>query len=476
MDEDTRTNSLKRKKTGACDPCRRRKIKCDGKFPCSQCAKNSNHECVYVEARKRGPKIGQLKKLKEENNLLREVLMNGQLGTSTSIARIPTALTVFNGESRFVHAYFMYDNSVVPIIDEDSYHAKALLQTKGEEIDEQDCIVFKFLHYSILSIGARQLHYFDQAKEFYEVARNLGSQYYDQPSEEAAAAFSLLGCYALGSRDLSKATMYMTIAINMCRLVNVRQELWLSLQFYNVIGFLGLEISAPPIPFLPGDNFSTVRGRYMHLLVQLNKELQHRVTLPMNADKVDKLIRMTDEILDLLDHNPGSAGPMQFSTYGIVYGTRAIVYKLGGNMAAARTFAHQATSSFSHELAKFCCPMVAQICLRLAKIHRENGEYAEFSQHCKLVEHLAATWNTVDYTYKRFRSQLELEHKHTQLSLQHDGETTISTPENHSSDSDLTPKGIEELIGSPQITIEDFIRAEIPLEGFLQNLDSSVLY
>lgn len=51
---------IKRRGPQACDPCRRRKVRCDTKpksgIKCSNC-KLSGSECIYSEAKKRGPKV-----------------------------------------------------------------------------------------------------------------------------------------------------------------------------------------------------------------------------------------------------------------------------------------------------------------------------------------------------------------------------------------------------------------------------------
>lgn len=55
----------------ACISCRKKKVKCDGQYPCCQCS-IKNLDCQYQEPRKRGPKSGLLAKLKEENEILKK--------------------------------------------------------------------------------------------------------------------------------------------------------------------------------------------------------------------------------------------------------------------------------------------------------------------------------------------------------------------------------------------------------------------
>lgn len=123
----------------ACDPCFRGKIKCtgDGTHPCPTC-KKKGVTCVYLAPKKRGPKTGALRALQEEVDLLRAQLAETTRGKGTRGAPAPAPaalparsqqpsmaleapplvarLAPLELEVRFVRVFFMYCNTLLPMI------------------------------------------------------------------------------------------------------------------------------------------------------------------------------------------------------------------------------------------------------------------------------------------------------------------------------------------------------------------------
>ncbi|KXS20701.1 hypothetical protein M427DRAFT_87225, partial [Gonapodya prolifera JEL478] len=56
-------NAKRKRSTKACDTCHRKKIRCNGELPCSNCS-HSKHQCAYTpSAKKRGPRVGYIESL-----------------------------------------------------------------------------------------------------------------------------------------------------------------------------------------------------------------------------------------------------------------------------------------------------------------------------------------------------------------------------------------------------------------------------
>ena len=76
----------------ACDCCRIRRVKCDGKRPCSSCLQNSL-DCTYLQpSRKRGPKSIRLRSLKRIAEVQRESGPNTIATAPVIYKRVPKKL------------------------------------------------------------------------------------------------------------------------------------------------------------------------------------------------------------------------------------------------------------------------------------------------------------------------------------------------------------------------------------------------
>lgn len=67
---------------GACDTCRRRRVKCDGTQPCLRCTK-SNVACTYGSVAGRTSSISYARHLEEQVAQLRSLLQSQNLLTSS---------------------------------------------------------------------------------------------------------------------------------------------------------------------------------------------------------------------------------------------------------------------------------------------------------------------------------------------------------------------------------------------------------
>jgi len=70
--------NVKRKRTAqACNACRRKRIKCDGKSPCTPCIQHKTEsECCFAQPLKRGPRKGSTRvNLKERLHKVEELLL-----------------------------------------------------------------------------------------------------------------------------------------------------------------------------------------------------------------------------------------------------------------------------------------------------------------------------------------------------------------------------------------------------------------
>jgi hypothetical protein len=68
-------HSKRRRVSKACDECNKRKVKCDGKFPCSTCVK-SGKECTYINPNKRLKKESELTPGSRESSAFAAEIMN----------------------------------------------------------------------------------------------------------------------------------------------------------------------------------------------------------------------------------------------------------------------------------------------------------------------------------------------------------------------------------------------------------------
>lgn len=65
----------KRKRTKlACDECHKKRIKCDGQVPCSNCIRSMSYCEIARQITKRGPKAGYVEKLESRIRLLESLL------------------------------------------------------------------------------------------------------------------------------------------------------------------------------------------------------------------------------------------------------------------------------------------------------------------------------------------------------------------------------------------------------------------
>jgi hypothetical protein len=76
---DKNTTKENRRTRLACDECHKRRIKCDGLSPCSQCVKNMTKCTISRKLAKRGPKAGHIEYLEARVKMLEAILTPEQM-------------------------------------------------------------------------------------------------------------------------------------------------------------------------------------------------------------------------------------------------------------------------------------------------------------------------------------------------------------------------------------------------------------
>lgn len=248
-----------KRKITACKYCRGRKIKCNGEVPCDNCTStvfereisDMKLECVPEPPKKRGPKSGSRKRVKEENNDMKEELTKNMINFT-----LPS-----HSDDHFVDMYFQYHHPLCGLLDN---------QLTAETIKtlhaKTNVPAMRLRYYAILVVGAQLSHDFNRVSEYLALARNLSSQFYDEPNECAACAYGLLASYYIGIGDITKASLNLSLAINMARLLKMNDEFWSYIQLIDHVGFRMLGTTAPPISPLKISVYTT-KAKAMCLIV-----------------------------------------------------------------------------------------------------------------------------------------------------------------------------------------------------------------
>lgn len=183
--------------TNACDACRVRKRKCDGKAPCSYCVAK-NQQCEFSERKKRGPKKRFIEAGNDEDSSVAVVVVE----PSTREAELfdkAEAYKYFDVCWKFVHR-------IHPL------STKSKIRTPAGTAQ-------KVQAYAALAYTSRLCG--DKAKStvYLNQARMLSGFIYDSPDPDSVSAMLMLGYHSLLTLDIPKSTYYSNLALQLSKMI-----------------------------------------------------------------------------------------------------------------------------------------------------------------------------------------------------------------------------------------------------------------
>lgn len=264
----------------------------------------------------------------------------------------------------------------------------------------------QFVFYGCVAIGAQLVGAFQEAHPLFEQARILGTTQYDEPSEQAMSGFLLLTMYCIGVGDASKATCYVSLALNMARLLpptDSMEELCVTEQVLNVVGFMMFRLVGPPtVPLLRNlkskDPISNIGLNLLRTTFVVIKP-------PQEVTEIQRIraVEWLDETITYLDHNPLLAGPMTFSLYVKCYALQAKLCRNLDDSKGCSQAVDKAIKAMDTPLVGYMTPMTAVVVMLMAKLMAEYGD--EMRLHALLnggLQQMAFTWPCVRTMLERF--------------------------------------------------------------------------
>lgn len=191
----------------ACQNCRARKRKCDGKAPCSYCS-SKNLECQFIKRRKRGPN----KKPKIDTI---------SLPTSTHLQMAVHAITPPSLD------YANYECQMGNKLESLSYMASFYVEYAGtilpfggnlKKMLAPDTDAHKVQAYSMLAIAARVCGDYAKSRTYISQARILAGSIFDAPDKESISAMLLLAHYWHITLDNKLSHYYINLACGLVKL------------------------------------------------------------------------------------------------------------------------------------------------------------------------------------------------------------------------------------------------------------------
>ena len=244
----------------ACISCRTHHLKCDGKAPCQQCKRKSVN-CVFENAKKRGPKSKELRELvsvlSKECQELKDKLKNYELlfnnpfpsqivnnpnnqeetiEESFEISRRmvnPNPLFPdFNRNpysgfdfkliySGYIEKYFEFVHPNIPVLHPENFKGENLKLFLSEVLEMKEensqSKIAKLQLNIILAISARVCENLRESKEYYDKAREYLGAVFDEQKFAVAESLILMAYYSYGEGDGYKAASYSAMASQICK-------------------------------------------------------------------------------------------------------------------------------------------------------------------------------------------------------------------------------------------------------------------
>eukprot|EP01102_Stenamoeba_stenopodia_P014049 TRINITY_DN4635_c0_g1_i2.p1 TRINITY_DN4635_c0_g1~~TRINITY_DN4635_c0_g1_i2.p1 ORF type:complete len:586 (+),score=120.58 TRINITY_DN4635_c0_g1_i2:75-1832(+) len=221
----------------ACDTCRQKHRKCDGKQPkCSECIQSGATECVYpMTVRKRGPPKGEKKELEKRIQMLLEKVaaqeeelnrlksnqkeeeqeheQEGHSLVSYQPKDVQLSPLITSANRAFACASHInmllngYNMSLRPLlmITVPSFDLDELItERKGTSFNEPLCMQI----YTMAALGAMALGKLEFADTFAMTARNIAKEWFDKADINAATCFALLTYYCIGAGQFEAGMNY----------------------------------------------------------------------------------------------------------------------------------------------------------------------------------------------------------------------------------------------------------------------------
>lgn len=205
--------------TAACDACRERKRKCDGKAPCHFCV-SRRITCQYSQRKKRGPPV---RKKQEENNSNNS--SNNNVNSLISNINVSSALTairnisyslgsadleygIFNQAemNKYINFYVRYMNVVAPICN-------------AEKLTAPDTNEHQVQSYAVVAIASRMCGDLGKSKMCIGSARQLAGMIFDSPQKDAAVAMLLMSTYFQMDLDFAMTSHYINLSYSLLKLL-----------------------------------------------------------------------------------------------------------------------------------------------------------------------------------------------------------------------------------------------------------------
>eukprot|EP01119_Soliformovum_irregulare_P018341 TRINITY_DN5600_c0_g1_i1.p1 TRINITY_DN5600_c0_g1~~TRINITY_DN5600_c0_g1_i1.p1 ORF type:complete len:498 (-),score=65.90 TRINITY_DN5600_c0_g1_i1:77-1570(-) len=381
-------NDLKRKRS-ACELCRKRKIKCDGGSPCLTCTKTQN-PCVYIESKRRGPKVGHITKLKSENSLLRQQL---------NVHSTPSLELDCGLENKYLQLFMTHINPDTHFIP-----TSVLIDSRWKMGSMEE----RFVYYGCISLGARLMGNNSEAQLLFEQTRVLGTTQYDEPSEYAMAGFLLLTLYCIGMGDASKATMYVSLALNMARVLPLTdnvEQLCITEQSLNVVGFMLFRLVGPPtIPILKEIRTSDPVSKLAISLLRVTFIVM-RPPSQTSTKQFQNALDGLDAVIQQLDSHPTVVGLMTFAYYIKAWSLKARLWDSVGNLDERNRCIDQALHHMDTPLLQYVTPMLSIIIVVLARMTQRDLNQSRFNRLSAALQQLAFTWPSVRNMLERFNEE-----------------------------------------------------------------------
>lgn len=236
--------------TAACDACRERKRKCDGKAPCHFCL-SRRITCQYSQRKKRGPP-GR-KKQEENNNVSSALTTIRNTAYSLGAADLEYGISNQTEMNKYINFYVRYMNVIAPVCSAEKLTAP----------DTNECQVQS---YAVVAIASRLCGDIGRSKMCIGSARQLAGTIYDSPQQDAAVAMLLMSSYFQIDLDFPMTSHYLSLSWSLLKLIPINYSDLLYLYIYS--------------NYLVMDNNTTNRQKEQalrNLVNQITPEASHKV-------------------------------------------------------------------------------------------------------------------------------------------------------------------------------------------------------
>lgn len=181
--------------TSACDACRVRKRKCDGKQPCSYCVAK-NQICEFSQKKKRGPKKRRIEEIDGEDNSMAVV-----------VDPSPKESELFDTVEAYRYLDICWN------------YIRIHPFSNKTKIRSPTTTAHKVQAYSTLAYAARLCGDKAQATIYSQQARVLVGSIFDSPEMDSVAALLMMCHYCLLTLDLPRSAFYAGVASNLAKIV-----------------------------------------------------------------------------------------------------------------------------------------------------------------------------------------------------------------------------------------------------------------